>query len=109
MGTVYLANALSISMFEEGARLDIALEPVHAADIADLLALRGFTSVVGHADTADVLSEILGTKVAHARVDLRLETGDVLYVAQLRNGRLAEGAKTLPPGARFSFCRVRIK
>jgi hypothetical protein len=59
-------------------------------------------SIVGHADTAAVLGVTLN------RVNVKLEKGDVLYVAQLQGGRLPEGAKTLPEGFRFEFLRVTI-
>lgn len=59
-------------------------------------------SVVGHADTAKVL------KVAFNRVNLKLQAGDILYVAQLVGGRLPEGATTLPEGFSFKFLKVTV-
>lgn len=59
-------------------------------------------SVVGHADTANILG------VAFNRVSVTLHEGDVLYVAQVIGGRLPEGCTTLPEGYRFKFLRVSL-
>lgn len=59
-------------------------------------------SVVGHPDTARVLG------VAFNRTSIHLHKGDILYVAQLRGGRLPEGATTLPDGFTFSYEKVTI-
>ena len=59
-------------------------------------------SCVGHADTAAVLG------VAMARISVTLQPGDVLYVAQLRGGRLPEGATILPEGFGFDWIRVEV-
>lgn len=59
-------------------------------------------SVVGHADTANILG------VAFNRVSVTLHKGDVLYVAQVVGGRLPEGCTTLPDGYRLKFLRVDL-
>jgi hypothetical protein len=59
-------------------------------------------SCVGHPDTAKVLG------VSCNRANIALETGDVLYVAQLVGGRLPEGATTLPEGFTFKFLKVEV-
>lgn len=60
------------------------------------------TSVVGHADTANILG------VAFNRVSVTLHKGDVLYVAQVVGGRLPEGCTTLPDGYKLKFLRVDL-
>lgn len=64
--------------------------------------LTDYTSVVGHLDTANVLG------VQFNRVNLTLNPGDVLLVAQLTGGRLPEGATTLPEGFAFKYYEVKI-
>lgn len=60
-------------------------------------------SVVGHPDTANVLG------VKFNRVSVKLNKGDVLYVAQIVGGRLPEGCTTLPDGYSFKFLKVTIE
>ena len=65
--------------------------------------LGGFeVRVVGHADTAAVLGVPLN------RATVSLDVGDVVYVAQLRGGRLPEGTTSLPEGFGFDWIRVTI-
>lgn len=63
-------------------------------------------SIVGHADTATILTNMLGFEVTFNRVSFTAEHGDVLYVAQYNGPRLPEGATTLPEGAGFKFYRI---
>ena len=44
-----------------------------------------------------------------ARISVTLQPGDVLYVAQLRGGRLPEGTTTLPEGFGFDWVRVEVQ
>lgn len=103
----YLCNAFSLSMLpvaEDGSPLPISLVrimPVDPANIPDSV-----ESFVGHPDTANVLSHILGFQVPMNRGSIRLKPGDKLYVAQLTGGRLPEGATTLPEGSSFQFLEV---
>lgn len=60
-------------------------------------------SIVGHPDTAAVLG------VKFNRVSVKLNKGDVLYVAQIVGGRLPEGCTTLPEGFTFKFLKVTIE
>lgn len=59
-------------------------------------------SAVGHPDTAAVLG------VPCNRMNVRLEKGDTLFVAQLTGGRLPEGCTTLPEGFSFTFVKVTL-
>ena len=98
----YISNAFSLQMLQT-ANADIAIRGVESAEIpADA------TSAIGHADTAAVVSDILGREVPCNRMNVSLEKGDVLYVAQVMGGRLPEGATTLPEGFRLEFRRVEI-
>lgn len=72
------------------------------------VAASGFESVVGHQDTANVLTTLLGVEVPMQRVSVRLESSDVLYVAQVTGGRLPEGATSLPEGMMLKFLKVTL-
>jgi len=98
----YLVNAFSIQMLQKGGI--VRFDEIDATDIpADVI------SAVGHADTAAVLSEILGFPVALNRINVTLDAETELYVAQLVGGRLPEGATTLPEGFSFKFYKVTVQ
>ena len=97
----YLVNAFSIQMLQKGGLVrfdEIAPEDIPANVI----------SAVGHADTAAVLSNMLGFPVPVNRAFVTLDEETEIYVAQLVGGRLPEGATTLPEGFSFKFYRVTL-
>lgn len=109
MSKIYLANAFSLQMFKKFPALTNIYE---LGDIkADIICKRTnlpaehpehIISAVGHPDTAAVLG------VPCNRINVSLEKGDTLYVAQLVGGRLPEGCTTLPEGFSFKFFEVVI-
>lgn len=105
MNKTYLANAFSLQMLDLSEALSVDIVPVTMEEIAE----SGFESVIGHQDTANVLSTLLGVQVPMQRASVRLEDGDILYVAQVTGGRLPEGATTLPSGMTFKFLKVSLR
>ncbi len=97
----YLSNAFSLSMLDSKNSLTKTVEVT-----AEKVAASNFTSVVGHPDTANILSGILGVPVAYNRMSIKLKQEDILYVAQYNGARLPEGATVLPDGATMDFLRV---
>lgn len=97
----FLTNAFSIQMLQNGGV--VRFEEISLEDIpADVV------SAIGHADTAAVLSNLLGFEVPMNRTSVTLDGDTELFVAQLMGGRLPEGATTLPEGFKFKFFRVKI-
>lgn len=94
MGNVFLGNAFSLQM------LTTFPAKVTVTEVAKEDVPSDAVSVVGHADTANVLG------VAFNRVSVKLDKGDTLYVAQVVGGRLPEGATTLPEGFTMKFLKV---
>ena len=97
----FLTNAFSIQMLQKGGLVrfdEIAPEGI-PADVV---------SAIGHADTAAVLSDLLGFEVPMNRTSVTLDEDTELYVAQLVGGRLPEGSTTLPEGFTFKFYRVTV-
>ena len=92
----YVGNAFSLGMVPRNLLGSVRLTP------CDPPVLVGLESCVGHADTAKVLG------VPMRRISVTLQDGDILYVAQLRGGRLPEGATTLPEGFGFDWVRVDV-
>ena len=98
----FLTNAFSIQMLQKGGLVrfdEIAPEDIPADAV----------SAIGHADTANVLSDLLGFPVSMNRINISLDENTELYVAQLVGGRLPEGATTLPEGFSFKFYRVSVQ
>ncbi len=85
----------------------VKFEEVTVAEVARALS-SGFTSAIGHADTAAVIGNILGVEVAMNRINVSLTADTELYVAQVVGGRLPEGCTTLPEGIVIKFVRATI-
>jgi Domain of unknown function (DUF1874) len=103
MGNVYLGNAFSLGMLDMPEGADISVRRCEATDVDEKA-----VSIVGHADTAQLLSAILGREVKVNRVSTTLLHGDELFVAQYNGPRLPEGATSLPEGAKIRWFRVAI-
>lgn len=106
---IYLGNAFSLGMCDIAERFALDVRPVSADEVSTWLKKLGFTSTVGHADTAALLTSILGVKVELNRASLSLTPEDVLFVAQLTGARLPEGSTTLPEGAKLRFFLVKLR
>jgi len=100
---IFISNAFSLQMIpnellEKGVNISVnEISKEEFKFIKDKA-----VSVVGHEDTARVLG------VKFNRANLTLGKDNVLIVAQLIEGRLPEGATTLPIGFSFKFLRVEI-
>ena len=98
----FLTNAFSIQMLNKGGL--VRFEEISPEDIpADVV------SAIGHADTAAVLSDLLGFPVSMNRMNVALDENTELYIAQLVGGRLPEGSITLPEGFKFKFYKVTLQ
>lgn len=97
--TIVISNAFSLQMID-AEKFSVNVETITEKEF-DLIKTTAH-SVVGHADTANVLG------VAFNRESVKLHTGDILYVAQIVGGRLPEGSTTLPEGFSFKYLKVTI-
>lgn len=101
----YLGNAISLQMLPDyGVAWTFDVVPTTPEEVATA----DFTSAVSHPDTARVISGILGKEVPCQRLTIKLNEGDILYVAQLTGGRLPEGCTTLPDSFNLDWFKVRI-
>src|SRR5690554_7912814 len=98
--SLYLSNAFSLQM--QGSFF-AETSPISIEDVS-----RDVCSIVGHADVAAVLSDLLGYEVPVNRATVSLQPGDVLFVGQYCGPRLPEGATKLPSGAKIKWYRVDI-
>ena len=98
---VYLCNAFSLQMIDINKKQTVNIEPIDVKDVPV-----DFVSAIGHADTAAVVADILKAEVHANRMNVKLNQGDVLIVAQVTGGRLPEGCTTLPEGFEIQFVKV---
>ena len=105
--TVYLSTAFSLSMLSSGGKASV--EEISKSDFLSSLA-DGFTSVVGHENTAAILTRIVGRTVDFRRVSIRLEDGDVMLVAvpQFRADQAREFTDEELKKASFRYFRVTV-
>lgn len=106
---VYLGNAFSLQMldineFGTGVRIN----PIEEDTVSFIIQTTPCESCIGHADTARVVSNILGMEVPCHRKSIKLVQGDRLIVAQVVGGRLPEGTTVLPEGMGIVFYLVEI-
>lgn len=110
-----ITNAFSLSMLAGDSlwmddRLAIRrLSDEEARKLLEVCAEAKYRIVsgVGHADTANIFSGILGTKVPMNRVSVDLSGLDLLLVGQYNGPRLPEGTTELPEGASIRWFTVQ--
>lgn len=107
---LYLTNAFSLNMLPAG--IDHAMVVLVKLDREEMAEVVGanpdFTSAIGHADTAAIVSDLLGVAVPMNRVSVRLEhPDDALLVFQFGT-RLPEGTTKLPEGAALDVWHVKV-
>lgn len=103
MSKKLLSNAFSFNMTSIENLMFIRAKVIEPSDIpADV------ESVIGHEDTAKVVSSVLSREVPAVRATVQLEPGDILYLAQYKGPRLPEGATKLPEGATLEFLEITL-
>ena len=107
---IIIANAFSLNMLDLDVGItDLQVRPASPDVIRqEVEEAGGFTSIVGHADTATVFSSLLGLEVPTNRATFMLEEDVILFVGQYKGPRLPEGATSLPEGARVEWAMVTI-
>lgn len=105
---IYIGNAFSLQMLDLKEKSLVEISPVSKEDLKEKIKQQGFVSIVGHTDTAQVLSSDLDLNIEANRISLNLKQEDILFVAQLTGGRLPEGSTILPEGFNFTFLEVRL-
>ena len=98
-----LANAFSLQMLPRGGFFNILTMRISVAEAKEAIGSGTVESYIGHADTARILSGILGMEIPVHRERMTVENGEEFLVAQYEGDRLPEGATTLPEGAKITF------
>lgn len=112
---LFITNAFSLTMLAgDSLWMDDRLVVRRLADdeakrLLEVCHEAGYRIVsgVGHADTANIFSSILGTKVPMNRVSVDLSGLDLLLVGQYSGPRLPEGTTELPKGASIRWFTVQ--
>lgn len=103
-----ITNAISLNMFAIGSLPTQISAREISKKVAQAMAKdTPFTSAVGHADTARIISDELGVEVPMNRTTLTLESGRLL-VGQYVGPRLPEGVSQLPDGATIKWVLVEV-
>lgn len=85
---IYIANAISLTMFPEECNLFI--RKVSVDDVKDILSSNNFISAIGHEATANILSKLLNVSIPTNRIAIKIDKNDILVVFSLKQ-RLPEG------------------
>lgn len=110
----YLTNALSLnqcnSVIATGQRFLLNVDPISPEMAAEFLTthIPKFVSAIGHTETAEIVSSLLGIEVPANRIKIDLQPQDTMIVAQYLGPRLPEGCTKLPEGATMMFLHVSI-
>ncbi len=99
----YICNSFSFNMVKMENFMLVRAEKIDKTNIP-----RDIVSAIGHADTAKIVSNVLGFEVPCNRMQINLKYGDVLFVAQYKGSRLPEGATCLPEGATLDFLKIQV-
>lgn len=104
--TRYLGNAFSAGMLAGTSLVEFEVLDIAAARA--WVASPGWMSCLGHADTALLVSALLGVDAPMQRVSTELHVGDELLIAQYNGPRLPEGSVALPEGAKIRWILARV-
>lgn len=111
-----ILNSFSIQMLSGNS--DISIKEVSKEQVKNLFGRAGesseegiiynFNSYIGHQDTANILTSILGFQVPMNRANYTMTKKDTVIVAQIGGGRLPEGCIELPEGVVIKFYKVNV-
>jgi len=107
MKNVILSNAFSLQMLDLEEMQDVRIKPI-SLNVTKIIMSNGFVSAIGHQDTANVISNMLGVQVDNNRINVSLNYDTILIVAQIVGGRLPEGSTELPDGFNIKFVKVEL-
>lgn len=104
---VYIGNVFSLQMLDQNETLAVEVYPLSTWYVQSLLKGK-FTSIVGHAPTATIMSNMFNTDITYNKTQIQLSEGDFLVVAQISGGRIPDGAHELPEGLEMKFSGVKL-
>jgi hypothetical protein len=116
MSKLLLLNAFSLNMLPDGMyETKVSFADVGLDHAKKMVALFDFESAIGHADTAALVSALLGVTVEAVRATVQIPPRAYgvapwrALVAQYSGSRLEEGATSLPEGASIRWIAVHVE
>lgn len=103
---IKLLNAFSLNMVRTGTNIQTCQLTIDKCRA--LFEKQGMYSCVGHEDTANVISNLLGIPVMFHRVSVELMPKEFAIVAQYKGPRLPEGSTELPKDASIEFVAIYL-
>lgn len=116
---MYLLNSFSAGMLAE-MPANVKFTEITAAEAAERLAIAetryGWTSAVGHTDTATLFEAELNAHLRPTqaldvpcnRINLKLHSGSRAVLGQYAGPRLAEGTTVLPAGVTIRWLLISV-
>lgn len=105
----FVCNAFSLNMLTDLTASIRCIEISEAAAASLYRESVGIPSAIGHQDTANLFTTVLGKTVPMVRMTVTLNKGERVLVGQYSGPRLPEGVNTLPPGASIRWVIVTIE
>lgn len=121
---VYVGSAFSLQMVQDGAKIIVNDVDANTAKTEIINGLTNSVFCIGHADTARIAAKSLNAAICIGRdvdwvefteeqmfhrVNVALQSGDILYVFQVVGGRLPEGCTELPEGVQLQWRKVVVR
>ena len=109
---LYILNTLAIPIdYDRFPKLKVRLSKITIAEAKEIISNeKEVISAVGHQATAEILSEILGTKIEFNRIQIFLKPGDKaihFYLKQrLEEGKILSKEEMQPP---YSLVLLKLK
>ena len=119
---IYVGNAFSLQMVQD-CFIHVEAVDLYTVQLAIDDHYDSVQFCIGHADTAAVACQMLNLAYRYQgdsankltvdrvfkRANVKLGTGDVLYVLQVVGGRLPEGCTELPEGIQLQWRKVTVR
>ena len=105
-----LLNAFSANMLDPSIEsINVEFHKLTLRGARDIVENYGIESCIGHADTANLLSNMLDTKIETNRCTVSMAHNEHAILCQYRGERLTEGCTTLPENSTITFFLITIK
>lgn len=104
---IKLVNAFSVQMLNNFDTL-IQFKEISKDEAAELLQNNEFESYIGHSDTVTVINNELNIGAMLQRKFAKINSDDILVIAQFVGGRLPEGCCKLPDNIELKYITAQI-